>query len=92
MVTLTILPSVRAMKVEFGDNCKMTCQKTADSGCEKGEFVMSLNFSPVQFVKEVSIQSSIYLIPLKEKITIFYRIFLVSKYFSNIWHPPKFKL
>lgn len=92
LVTLTVLPTVRALKVQFSNDCHMTCQKTEDSGCDKGKFVMSLNFSPVQFVKEVSIQPTIYLIPLKEKVTIFYRNFLVSKYLSNIWHPPKFLL
>lgn len=92
LIALTVLPSVRAMKVQFGSTCEMSCQKSEESGCDKGKFVMSLNFSPVQFVKEISIYPTIYLIPLKEKIEIFYRNFLISNYFSNIWHPPKFSL
>mgnify|MGYP006146598553 CR=1 FL=1 len=92
LVVLTVLPSVRAVKVLLGNSCEMSCQKSEDSGCDKGKFVMSLNFSPVQFVKEISIYLAIYLIPLKEKKEILYRKFLVSNYFSNIWHPPKIKL
>lgn len=85
-----MLPSVRAIKLQFGSTCEMSCQKSEDTGCEKEKFVMSLNFSPVQFVKEISIYPTIFLIPLKEKTTVFYRNILVSNYFSNIWHPPKF--
>ena len=78
--------------MQFSNNCEMSCQKSEDSHCDKGKFVMSLNFSPVQFVKEISIYPSIYFIPLKERTEVFYRKFLVSNYFSNIWHPPKFSL
>ena len=88
-MVLMIVPSVRALKVQFGGECKMSCQKSEDSECEKGKFIMSLNFSPVQFVKEIIIYPTVYFIPLKEKPKTIYRIFLVSNYFSNIWHPPK---
>ena len=86
---ITALPSARALKVQFGGECKMSCQKSEDSECENGKFIMSLNFSPVQFVKEIIIYPTVYFIPLKEKPKTIYRFFLVSNYFSNIWHPPK---
>ena len=92
LIALTVLPSARAIKMQFGNTCEMSCHKNDDSECENGKFVMSLNFSPVQFVKEVSFPSVIFLIPLKEKTITFYRNFFVSNYFSNIWHPPKFLL
>ena len=84
---------MRAMKVQFGDSCKMTCQKTEDSGCEKGKFVMSLNFSPVQFVKEINYDLAInFIVTDKKSVKSYYETFFNSNYQNSIWHPPKFLL
>lgn len=90
LIALTALPSVRAMKMNFGNSCKMSCQKNDDSECEKGKFVMSLNFSPVQFVKELNYDFIFVFQTVDKKDTkSFYENFFNSNYQNAIWHPPK---
>ena len=93
LLLLVALPSVRAMKMLASENCEQTCHKSgsASSGCEKGKIIMSLNFSPVQFVAELDFSPEI-LSPEfnteKEKSN--YEKIFIPKYQHSIWHPPKF--
>jgi hypothetical protein len=90
---LGALPSVRAIKMLASENCEQTCHNldSESSGCEKGKIIMSLNFSPVQFVAELDFSAEI-LSPEfnteKEKSN--YEKIFIPKYQHSIWHPPKF--
>lgn len=91
-MTLTILPSVRAMKMFVNQNCETLCHnfENPSSGCEKGKIVMNLNFSPTQFVTEISLKEII-LIPdfYTEKKKSNYEKIFISHYHISIWQPPK---
>lgn len=93
LLLLVALPSVRAIKMLASENCEQTCHNldSESSGCEKGKIIMSLNFSPVQFVAELDFSAEI-LSPEfnteKDKST--YEKIFIQKYQHSIWHPPKF--
>ena len=93
LLLLVALPSVRAIKMLASENCEQTCHNldSESSGCEKGKIIMSLNFSPVQFVAELDFSLEI-LSPEfnteKEKSN--YEKIFIPKYQQSIWHPPKF--
>lgn len=90
LALITLLPTVRALKVQFGSNFELTCDKNEDFSCEKGKFVMSLNFSPVQIVKEIGFSfSRIFYLPEKKSIDFYYESFIVSNFLHAVWHPPK---
>lgn len=92
MLALHVLPSVRAMKLVFSNETQTTCNEdfTSKSDCEKGNFIMDLNFSAIQFVAEFSI--------FKQQLNHFY-FYKKKSYYKNtihinkistaIWHPPK---
>ena len=93
LLLLVTLPSVRAVKMLASENCEQTCNKSgsASSGCEKGKIIMSLNFSPVQFVAELDFKPEISFPEFKiEKEQSNYEKIFISKYQHSIWHPPKF--
>lgn len=92
------LPSVRALKMQFGTTCEQTtcesdtsCDKNSSNGCEKGKFVMSLNFSPVQFVGTQDLSSILFTLDVvsDKKQSSYYEKIFISKYQQAIWHPPK---
>jgi hypothetical protein len=93
LLLLVSLPSVRAMKMLASENCEQTCHNSdsESSGCEKGKIIMNLNFSPTQFVAEISLKEII-LIPdfYTEKEKSNYEKIFIPKYQHSIWHPPKF--
>lgn len=93
LLLLVALPSVRAMRMFVSQECKNTCHnaKESNSGCEKGKIIMNLNFSPTQFVAEISLKEII-LIPdfYTEKEKSNYEKIFIPKYQHSIWHPPKF--
>lgn len=90
LFVLTALPSVRALKVLKGNSCESSCSKSEEMECETAKFVMSLNFSPVQFVKEIR-YFLIFEIPSihKKEMKSFYKLIFKSYYQNSIWHPPK---
>ena len=95
LLLLVALPSVRAMKMLVSENCEETCHKSSSdsSGCEKGKIIMSLNFSPVQFVSELDFKPEISFPEFKiEKEKSNYEKIFISKYQHSIWHPPKFSI
>lgn len=93
LLLLVALPSVRAMKMFVSQECQNTCHNSeeSNSGCEKGKIIMNLNFSPTQFVAEISLKEII-LIPdfYTEKEKSNYEKIFIPKYQHSIWHPPKF--
>jgi len=90
LFALSALPSVRAMKLQFGNNCEQTCDNSEQKECNAGKFVMSLNFSPLQIVKSFyyTLDLDFLDFKLKEK-TSFYKSFMISIYQKSIWNPPK---
>ena len=92
LLLLVALPSVRAMKMLVSENCEQTCHNSdsESSGCEKGKIIMSLNFSPVQFVAELVFKPEITFSEFQiEKEKSNYEKIFFSKYQHSIWHPPK---
>ena len=78
LFALTALPSVRAIKMQFSENCQSSCQKNTSntdepSGCEKGKIIMNLSFYPVYYETSQSLSH------VKENI--FFQIATPSKLF-----------
>jgi hypothetical protein len=93
LIALTALPSVRAIKLQFGNCIEQSCTNSEQNECENGKFVMGLNFSPVQVVTELNYSFKAILPDYKlKKETSFYEAYFVSNYQNSIWHPPKFLL
>ena len=95
LLLLVALPSVRAMKMLVSENCEQTRHNSdsESSGCEKGKIIMSLHFSPVQFVAELDFKPEISFPEFKiEKEKSNYEQIFISKYQHSIWHPPKFSI
>lgn len=90
LITLTALPSVRAIKLLFSDNCEQTSNNSEKKECENGKFVMSLNFSPVQMISEnhYLLKTMLTYFDLKKE-TSFYEAYFVLIYQNSVWHPPK---
>jgi hypothetical protein len=96
LFSLTGLPSVRAIKMQFSEKCQSSCQKSnsdnqESSGCEKGKIIMNLSFNPVYYETSQSLCNSkknVYIqIDKEENIT--YKKVFISQYKSSIWQPPK---
>lgn len=91
LMTLNTLPSVRAIKMLVSSECGTSCHSSESSGCEKSKIIMGLNFSPIQFVAEISlkeINSTPEFYSEKQKSN--YEKIFIPKYQHSIWHPPKF--
>ena len=93
LIVITAMPSVRAVKLHFGNNYEVTSENSEEKKCAIGKFVMSLNFSPVQMINEIhfSFKAILTYFDLKKE-TSFYEAYFVSIYQNSIWHPPKFLL
>ena len=90
-MTLNTLPSVRAIKMLVSSECGTSCHSSESSGCEKSKIIMGLNFSPIQFVAEISLKefnSTPEFYSEKQKSN--YEKIFIPKYQHSIWHPPKF--
>jgi hypothetical protein len=93
LIVLTALPSVRAIKLQFGSNCEQTCDNSEKKECKNSKFVMGLNFSPVQVINEIHYLLKTIIPDFKlKKESSFYEAYFVSIYQNSIWHPPKFLL
>ena len=94
LTALMALPSVRVIKMQLSETCKSSsCNKSNfenGGGCEKGKIIMSLSFTPVNYI-----QSKLYIAPIKtivitsKRDKIYYKENLISKYQNSIWQPPK---
>lgn len=93
LIVITAMPSVRAVKLYFGNNYELASENSEEKECAIGKFVMSLNFSPVQVINEIHYSFKVILtyFDLKKE-TSFYEAYFVSIYQNSIWHPPKFLL
>ncbi len=90
---ITVLPSVRAIKTQFGT---VTAQECGYKGtdCEMGKLIAGLTFSAVQFIKElkINVKQESEIGYSKEQIQFFYILFLRSPFQNFIWRPPKILL
>lgn len=88
---LTVLPSVRAVKMHFAENCTINTEKGEPTGCEKGKILMNLNFNPVQFVPSaINLKSEkADFIEIRNNEAIRYVKVFIAQYKSAIWQPPK---
>lgn len=95
LTALMALPSVRVIKMQLSETCKSSSCDTSNfengGGCEKGKIIMSLSFTPVNYL-----QSKLYkailvktIVITSKKDKIYYRESLISKYQNSIWQPPK---
>jgi hypothetical protein len=96
LTALTVLPSIRAIKMQLSEKCQSTCQKMnsdndEQSGCEKGKIIMNLSFNPVHYISsnKVTNNDKIEFIEVIVKDPIVYREVFISNYKNSIWQPPK---
>lgn len=96
LTALTVLPSVRAIKMHFSAQCTTMCNSTTSeneipSGCEKGKFIMNFNFSPVQFIQTLFIPNKVALLAFEtsKKGIANYEKGCIDHYNNAIWQPPK---
>lgn len=91
LTVLTALPSVRAIKLQFGNKSEQTCENSAQNKCVTGKFIMLLNFTPLQIIKAHNfyIKAVFFDVEL-QRASSFYKVFLISNYLTSIWHPPKY--
>ncbi|VXB52228.1 conserved hypothetical protein [Flavobacterium sp. 9AF] len=91
LMVLMALPSVRAIKLQLGNECEENCDASKQNECEKGNFIMSLSFSPLQIIKTLTFNLSISNTDFElKKESSFYESFFVSAFHNTIWNPPKF--
>jgi hypothetical protein len=95
IIALTVLPTVRVVKKSFAEKCDISCTKDKSDeksdDCEKGKIIMSLNFSPIQFVEEHNFSFEI-LKKSYQTIKILnssYEKIFIDQFFNKIWQPPK---
>jgi hypothetical protein len=88
LIVLISLPTIRVIKLTLHENA---CINIPSKDCEKGKFIMNLNFSPLQFVNELDLKPELYIIEFKlTKEQSSYEKIFISKFQNSIWHPPKF--
>lgn len=96
IIAATALPSVRAVKHTFFKKCQSESHQNTSTNsdpleCDKGKFILNLNFTPVQCVKEQFVDTTAVL-HLFETIKIeksYYEKIFIDQYGNTIWHPPK---
>lgn len=92
---LTILPSVRAIKVHFTEKHQMSCnasksEKEPIKGCEKEKCLLSYSLnSPTFLVFTSTFTFKNNLVFITKKETILYHKNFISNYIETIWQPPE---
>lgn len=91
LMVLHTLPSVRVVKVILNSESSSACKSSEQADCDNSKFIMSLNFSPLQFVNELDLKPELSISEFKftKEQSCYVKIF-ISKYQQSIWHPPKF--
>lgn len=91
LMVLHTLPSVRAVKVILNSESSSACKSSEQADCDNSKFIMSLNFSPLQFVNVLDLKPELSISEFKliKEQSCYEKIF-ISKYQQSIWHPPKF--
>lgn len=87
ILALTVLPTVRAIKHDY----IAKCQSSKEKSCEKSKFIMNLNFSPIQFINELSvlIKSSLHLLISNSTVNLVYNKIFIDNFQNYFWKPPK---
>lgn len=88
LFAITALPSVRAVKVMLCTKTESSCSKTSNE-CETGNFVMTLSFNSIQFVKEQLVLLTVHNFEINNKSVFFYVKHFFPSYYGFFWHPPK---
>lgn len=96
LLALTILPSVRAVKLYFHEKCESgynakILNKQENSSCEKSKIIMSLSFEPLKYetANSFDIISTIPFLEISKKEIAIYKEVFISQYNISIWQPPK---
>ncbi|MFN8274739.1 MAG: hypothetical protein U0X58_07660 [Flavobacteriaceae bacterium] len=95
ILALTALPSVRAIRVTMS-NCPAAAQHhstdNSDSEeCPRGKFIMTLNFSPLQYFNHaLPLESALsYRLMVVQNDRLVYTKVFIDQYYNQIWQPPK---
>lgn len=95
LTVLTVLPSVKAIKMTYFESCQMSCaDNDSDSdlpnGCGKEKCLLSFNFNNATFlVFTTDYQLPKHYISLINKEKIQYHNNLTSHFSVTIWQPPE---
>lgn len=92
---LTILPSVRALKLHFTENCQSSCQNENTenepaSGCQKEKCLLNFNFNTsvfLVFASTFELQKELFF--NVEKANTHYHKNFISNFNVTIWQPPE---
>ena len=92
---LTILPSVKAIKMQFAKKELVSCNKSNSDceptkGCEKEKCLLNFNFSSSSFIvfaTAYNFTNNTIFIPKKEN-SLYHKNF-ISNYNVTIWQPPE---
>jgi hypothetical protein len=95
IIALTAIPSVRAIKITLQKYCSESQNKKFENcdamGCEKGKIIMTLSFSPSQYLDDALLMRTPILhsfaLTTKEKRN--YKNNFIDQYHNSIWQPPK---
>jgi hypothetical protein len=96
--TLTILPTVKVIKMQLSNKQKNSCNKTSsdcepDKGCEKEKCLLSYSLNSSTFlVFQTNYSFVINKIFIPKKKNILYHKNLISNYNTAIWQPPEILL
>ena len=92
---LTILPTVRAIKVHFTEKHQMSCNSSKSDnepikGCEKEKCLLSYSLnSPTFLVFTSTYTFTINLVFISKTETTLYHKNFISNYIETIWQPPE---
>lgn len=92
---LTILPSVKAIKMQFAKKELVSCNKSNSNceptkGCEKEKCLLNFNFTSSSFIvfaTAYNFTNNTIFIPKKEN-SLYHKNF-ISNYNVTIWQPPE---
>lgn len=92
---LTILPSVRALKLHFSENTENACHKQnsendSTSGCQKEKCLLNFNFNTsvfLVFASTFELQKELFF--NVEKANTHYHKNFISNFNVTIWQPPE---
>ena len=92
---LTILPTVKVIKMQLSDKQQISCNKTSsdcepDKGCEKEKCLLSYSLNSLTFlVFQTNYSFVINKIFIPKKENILYHKNFISNYNATIWQPPE---
>lgn len=98
ITVLTILPSVKAIKMTYFETCQMSCSsndsdRDLPNGCGKEKCLLNFNLNSATFLvftTDYQLSKAFLNNALKEKIH--YHKSLKSKFRVTIWQPPEIEL